>query len=286
MFNSKFFLSFIIRGMIILLMIVPFVGAQTQKEIQEQYNQLTEGIMQLLEQLAPRNVQPQQYQEYQAKYQELKQLFDKIKDKIDSKKKESLEKRLKNIETRLEAIQPAKISSKENIQEQYNKLNNDIDQLGVQLLLPGVQPQQYQAQYQQLEQRFKKIRDQLTFQERKLLEFKLEQLQKKIQPGQPGGQSGQPGGQSGQPGIIEIPNPLDITDVVEILNRILGYIWVIAIPISSIMTIYAGVLFMTAGGDEKKIANARRTLLYVIIGIIVVILSTGLHLILEDILKK
>lgn len=72
---------------------------------------------------------------------------------------------------------------------------------------------------------------------------------------------------------ITLPNPLSGGDIADILNNIIDFLLIIAAPIAVIMTIWAGFLFMTAGGNQEKVITARRTLLYVIIGVAVLILS-------------
>jgi heme/copper-type cytochrome/quinol oxidase subunit 2 len=57
--------------------------------------------------------------------------------------------------------------------------------------------------------------------------------------------------------------------VSEIINYALFFIGAIAL----VFVIYGGVLYITSGGDSEKTTKARNTLMYAILGIIVVVIS-------------
>jgi hypothetical protein len=57
--------------------------------------------------------------------------------------------------------------------------------------------------------------------------------------------------------------------VVNAINYSLFFIGALAL----IFVVYGGILFVTSGGDAEKTTKARNTLLYAIIGIIVVVLA-------------
>ncbi len=82
-------------------------------------------------------------------------------------------------------------------------------------------------------------------------------------------------GDSGVGGDISLRDPLSGSDIENILERIINFLLIIAAPVAVIMAIWAGYLFMTAGGNEEKVKTARKTLMYVVIGVAVLILSKG-----------
>lgn len=67
-----------------------------------------------------------------------------------------------------------------------------------------------------------------------------------------------------------------ITTVITIFSWIVGVLAVI-------MIIYAGFLYVTSGGDSGKISSAKNTLIYAIIGVIVVAFS---QIIVKFVLQK
>jgi len=56
---------------------------------------------------------------------------------------------------------------------------------------------------------------------------------------------------------------------VTIINYVLGFLGLIAVA----MIIYGGVSYVTAAGDQTKVDNAKKVIMYAIIGLVIVILS-------------
>ncbi len=57
--------------------------------------------------------------------------------------------------------------------------------------------------------------------------------------------------------------------VLRIINFFLGFLGIVAV----IMVIYGGVTYVTAAGSDDAIGNAKKIILYSLIGIIVILLS-------------
>ena len=85
---------------------------------------------------------------------------------------------------------------------------------------------------------------------------------------------------------VTIENPLGNQTITDVLNRIIDYIFYIAvIAIAPIIYIFAGYKFLTAMGDPEKINLAKRMLIWTTIGLIVIILAKGLVVLLKEILS-
>lgn len=89
------------------------------------------------------------------------------------------------------------------------------------------------------------------------------------------------GGPPYTPEGCDIPNavlsdPINAGSVQEIADKLIDFFLVLAAPIAVIMTIYSGYLFLTAGDNQDKVKTARKTLLYVVVGVAVLILSKGI----------
>lgn len=54
-----------------------------------------------------------------------------------------------------------------------------------------------------------------------------------------------------------------------IINYVLGFLGLIAVA----MVIYGGISYVTAAGEQSKVDNAKKVILYAIVGLIIVILS-------------
>jgi len=60
--------------------------------------------------------------------------------------------------------------------------------------------------------------------------------------------------------------------ILRIVNFFLGFLGILAV----IMVIYGGVTYVTAAGSDEAIGNAKKIILYSIVGIIVILLSFAL----------
>lgn len=72
------------------------------------------------------------------------------------------------------------------------------------------------------------------------------------------------------PTIKPVTTTLDPKKIVtNIINAALFFIGAIAL----IFVIWGGILYVTSGGDSEKTTQARNTLLYAIVGIVIVVLA-------------
>jgi hypothetical protein len=57
--------------------------------------------------------------------------------------------------------------------------------------------------------------------------------------------------------------------IVKVINYFLGFLGLIAV----IMIIYGGFTYMTAAGKQEAVDSAKKTILYAIVGIVIILLS-------------
>ena len=82
--------------------------------------------------------------------------------------------------------------------------------------------------------------------------------------------------------IVSVSNADDIGNIfVRLVNWFAWFVAVLAVAFG----LYAGVLFITASGDESKLKKARDIFIYVIVGVIVSILSFGIVAISQTLLR-
>jgi len=72
------------------------------------------------------------------------------------------------------------------------------------------------------------------------------------------------------------PDILPATDIWILFDNISEFLMTIAIPLSTIFYIWAAFLYLTAGGDEKKIKTANQAVLYTTIGLAVILSASAL----------
>ncbi|MBU1017982.1 pilin [Patescibacteria group bacterium] len=58
-------------------------------------------------------------------------------------------------------------------------------------------------------------------------------------------------------------------NITTIINYFLGLLGLIAVA----MLIYAGVLMVTAGGNDEQVTKARKIIMYAVVGIVIILLS-------------
>ncbi len=86
---------------------------------------------------------------------------------------------------------------------------------------------------------------------------------------------------------LEIPNPLGsgASTIPQLIDKIATWLLEIGLVISTIIILYAAFLFMTSGGSAEKVTTARKTLLYAIIGITVLLLAKGVTTLIQNVLS-
>ena len=72
----------------------------------------------------------------------------------------------------------------------------------------------------------------------------------------------------------DLTGPVTSTgDLVDIILGLVNWVaWFVAL-VAVLFGLYAGILFITAGGDDEKLTKAKNILLYSIVGIVVAILA-------------
>jgi len=75
---------------------------------------------------------------------------------------------------------------------------------------------------------------------------------------------------------VSIPNPLKANNFYELLGSIIDLLYYISIPITALMIIMAGFLFITAEGDPTKIERAKTLIKWALIGFMIVIAAKGI----------
>lgn len=85
---------------------------------------------------------------------------------------------------------------------------------------------------------------------------------------------------------ISFQNPLGggVDTFTELADKIIDFLLVVAAPIVVIMVIWAGFLFMTAGGNLEKVQKGKDTLLWTAVGVGVLMISKGVTTLLVSIL--
>lgn len=84
---------------------------------------------------------------------------------------------------------------------------------------------------------------------------------------------------------FSIPNPLEANNLLELIDVITTWLFNLAIPIAVVMIVYSGVLFLTSKGDIGKVGQAKKILLYAVIGLAIILIGKGFITLIESILN-
>ena len=75
-----------------------------------------------------------------------------------------------------------------------------------------------------------------------------------------------------------LKNPINVSSIDELLGAILGFVIQLGIPVITVAIIYTGFKFVTARGNATKIEEAKRNLLYVLIGSAIILGAQALKI--------
>jgi len=98
----------------------------------------------------------------------------------------------------------------------------------------------------------------------------------------PGG--GAPGAGAGT--SVTLPNPLGVSNINDLIGKIIDGLIVFATPVAAAMVIWAAYLFMTSAGEPDKITTARGALLWTVVGYAILLLAKGIGLIITNFLGQ
>lgn len=94
---------------------------------------------------------------------------------------------------------------------------------------------------------------------------------------------GLPLGALAQPGI-QITNPLNATSFEAIINNVINFIFGLAVLLAPLMILIGGALFITSGGNISQVEQAKRMILWTIVGFAIILLSKGVLGIIKQLL--
>ena len=94
------------------------------------------------------------------------------------------------------------------------------------------------------------------------------------------------GGRVNNVGPVKISNPLGVNTFVEAISKILDYLIYISIPILALMILWGGFQILTAREAPEKIKNGKTTIMWAVVGFIIVLASKGMALIFIEVFSN
>lgn len=81
-----------------------------------------------------------------------------------------------------------------------------------------------------------------------------------------------------------ICNPLGNAGLTDILDRILNFLFNVAIVLAPVMVLISGIMFLTAAGSPNQVSRAKSILIWTVVGFAVILLSKGLIAVIHGII--
>lgn len=91
-------------------------------------------------------------------------------------------------------------------------------------------------------------------------------------------------GKSNCPSGQILKDPLGCRTFEQILDSIANFLIIISAPIVAIMVLYGGYQILFAGGSPEKFKEGKQTILYAVIGFIIILVAKGVTLLIKNIL--
>jgi len=75
------------------------------------------------------------------------------------------------------------------------------------------------------------------------------------------------------------------SDISTLASNIVNFLIWLAIPITAILIVYAGFLYITSAGNEEKVKTAQKALIWAIVGFAVVLIASSVPAIIQEFLS-
>ena len=89
-----------------------------------------------------------------------------------------------------------------------------------------------------------------------------------------------------QAALVDIKCPISTTDFNDLVENILNWLLGVSASVALLMLVAGGIMYATAMGSEEKLKSAKKTILYAILGMVIVFLSYSMIVILHKILVE
>ena len=86
-------------------------------------------------------------------------------------------------------------------------------------------------------------------------------------------------------GTICIPNPLKACSFQELIESIIKFLQLLAGVVTAIVIVVAGYYFVASMGDPAKVSQARKMVLYALIGLGIILMAQAIIALIEAVIK-
>jgi len=88
----------------------------------------------------------------------------------------------------------------------------------------------------------------------------------------------------GQCFAVKIDNPINYDTIAELVEAIINYVWLLGIVAAPLVIIIGGFMLLTSGGNPTKLEQAKKVMLYGVIGFAIILTVKGLIALIKGVL--
>ena len=85
---------------------------------------------------------------------------------------------------------------------------------------------------------------------------------------------------------VTLENPIGAENFGKLVDRIIDIFFTLALVVTPLMIVIAGLLFVTAAGNPNQVQTARNILLYSLIGFLIILVAKGIVELFIEVLTK
>ncbi len=85
---------------------------------------------------------------------------------------------------------------------------------------------------------------------------------------------------------IEIEPPLEHKTIPKLIKAIVAFLRNFALALAPVIIVLAGYFFVTSGGDPAKIVQAKKMVIYALVGLAIILTAEGIVALIEEVIKK
>jgi len=75
--------------------------------------------------------------------------------------------------------------------------------------------------------------------------------------------------------VVQITSPIRHGTFADLINAIIDFIFNLALVLVPLIIIIAGYIFVTAMGDPKRVDQARDTIIWAVVGFLIILVAKG-----------
>ena len=85
---------------------------------------------------------------------------------------------------------------------------------------------------------------------------------------------------------VTLENPIGAENFGQLVDRIIDIFFTIALYVTPLMIVIAGLLFVTAAGNPNQVQTAKNVLLYSLVGFLIILVAKGIVELFVEVLTK